>query len=166
VLCFNCIGVLPIVGEKMKDYFSYRANEDWDQERDHEMYRRQVFTHFAALKGLTLEYFGADDAAHEFKVDGIIFKVLEDPNDGYRSCLGVIEYGEESDAIFFRKGLARVRIETYEGRNVDYSSGDQGYQLVDVEDGHVWLEFGTDNTDDYYPMFIFRHTPKEPEVVV
>lgn len=150
----------------MKDYFSYRANEDWDQERDHEMYRRQVFTHFAALKGLTLEYFGADDAAHEFKVDGIIFKVLEDPNDGYRSCLGVIEYGEESDAIFFRKGLARVRIETYEGRNVDYSSGDQGYQLVDVEDGHVWLEFGTDNTDDYYPMFIFRHTPKEPEVVV
>ena len=147
----------------MKDYFSYHAHEDWDQEKAQEVYRKQVFTHFAALKGMTLEYFGADDSAHEFKVDGIIFKVLEDPSDGYRSCLGVIEYGEESNSIFFRKALARVRIETYEGRNVDYSSGDQGYQLVDISDDHIWLEFGTDNTDDYYPMFIFRHTPKEPQ---
>lgn len=150
----------------MKDYFSYQASEDYDEERLHRPYRELVFNHFAALGGLVLEYFGADDAAHEFKLDGIVFKVLEDPNDGYRSMLGVIEYGKQSDSIFFRKPLAKVRIETYEERYVDHSAGDQGYQLVDIEDGHVWLEFGTDNTDDYYPYFVFRHTPKEPEVEV
>ena len=152
----------------MKDYFSYQASEDYDEEHRHEAYRKQVFTHFAALEGMTLEYFGADDAAHEFKVDGIIFKVLEDPNDGYRSCLGVIEYGEQSDSIFFQRSLAKVRIETYEGRTHEgsWSQSDQGYQLVDIEDGHVWLEFGTDNTDDYYPYFVFRHTPKEPTIEV
>ena len=151
----------------MNNYFSGQA-EYYDSSEDlkHQVYRDMVFKHFATLEGMTLEYFGADAASNEFKVDGIIFKVLEDPNDGYRSCLGVIEYGEQSDSIFFRKSLAKVRIETYEGRNVDYSQGDQGYQLVDIEDGHVWLEFGTDNTDDYYPYFIFRHTPKEPEVEV
>ena len=152
----------------MKDYFSYHASEDWDEETSHRAYREQVFNHFAALEGLALEYFGADDAAHEFMVDGIIFKVLEDPNDGYRSMLGVIEYGEKSDSIFFRKSLAKVRIKTYEGRSSKdgWSKSDEGYQLVDVEDGHVWLEFGTDNTDDYYPYFVFRHTPKEPKVEV
>ena len=152
----------------MKDYFSYSASDDWDHEKAERIYREYVFNHFAALKGLTLEYFGADDASHEFMVDGIVFKVLEDPNDGYRSMLGVIEYGEKSDSIFFRKSLAKVRIETYEGRISEgsWSQSDEGYQLVDIEDGHVWLEFGTDNTDDYYPYFVFRHTPKEPSVEI
>lgn len=152
----------------MKDYFSYHASEDWDSESDQRPYREHVFKHFAALEGLVLEYYGADDASHEFKLDGIVFKVLEDPQDGYRSMLGVIEYGKQSDSIFFRKPLARVRIATYEDRtnNDHYSQSDQGYQLVDVDDGHVWLEFGTDNTDDYYPYFVFRHMPKEPKVEV
>jgi hypothetical protein len=151
----------------MRDYFSYNASEDYDSEISEMPYRQHVFTHFAALEGMILEYFGADDAANEFKVDGIIFKVLEDPNDGYRSCLGVIEYGEESDAIFFRKPLAKVRVETYEGLDRDtYNSSCQGYRLVDIEDGHTWLEFGTDNTDDYYPFFVFRHMPKEPNTEI
>ena len=147
----------------MKDFFSYSASDAWESEEGERPYREQVFRHFATLQGMVLEYYGADDASHEFNVDGIVFKVLEDPSDGYRSCLGVIEYGEESRSIFFRRPLGKVKIETYEGRNSDYSSNDVGYQLVDVEDGHVWLEFGTDNTDDYYPYFVFRHTPKTAE---
>jgi len=145
----------------MERFFSGRAHEDWDENQRHMSYWAQVLAHFAALKDMELEYFGADDATHEFKLDGIVFKVLEDPDDGYRSHLGVIEYAAQSESIFFRTPLARVRIETYQGRNNEYSQGDQGYQLVDVSDDHIWLEFGTDNTDDYYPMFVFRHMPKE-----
>lgn len=151
----------------MKDYFSYSSSDDWDQEKAQRPYRESVFNHFAALKGIDIEYFGADAATYEFKLDGIIFKVLEDPNDGYRSMLGVIEYGEQSDSIFFREALGKIRIETYEDMSRDeYNSGCQGYRFVDIEDGHVWLEFGTDNTDDYYPYMIFRHMPKEPKVEV
>ena len=151
----------------MNNYFSGEVGHYGSGLREdlkHQAYRDMVFKHFAALEGMTLEYFGADTASNEFKVDRIIFKVLEDPDDGYRSHLGVIEYGEQSNSIFFRKPLAKVRIETYEGRpHSDWgSASDQGYQLVDIEDGHVWLEFGTDNTDDYYPYFVFRHKPKKP----
>ena len=32
--------------------------------------------------------------------------------------------------------------------------------VVDVEDGHVWLTFGTEWYDDYYPMFRFEYKPK------
>jgi len=145
----------------MKDLFSgnsqdYNADA-WPATKATEAMAR---THFQNLTGLELDYYGADAGDHTFKVDDIVFKVLEDPNDGYRSCLGTIDYTDEHNSIFFRTPVARVRIETYEGRNREYSQGDQGYQLVDITDGHVWLEFGTDNTDDYYPCFVFRHMPK------
>ncbi|MBK26115.1 MAG: hypothetical protein CME70_19110 [Halobacteriovorax sp.] len=146
------------------DYFSHSANEDWDENERHRPYWKQVFAHFSALEGMELEYFGADDAAHEFKLDDIIFKVLEDPDDGYRSHLGVIEYGSQSNSIFFRTSLGKVRIEVYDGEKRGDSWGSeacQGYRLVDVNDGHIWLEFGTDNMDDYYPYFVFRHMPKD-----
>ncbi len=158
----------------IQDFFSHSVHEDWDENERNRPYWQQVFTHFAALEGMELEYFGADDAAHEFKLDDIIFKVLEDPDDGYRSHLGVIEYGTQSNSIFFRTPLGKVRIETYSGENPpDREEGDdwsneacQGYCLIDVADGHMWLRFGTDNTDDYYPYFVFRHHPKEQEIEV
>ena len=128
-----------------------------------------ALTHFQSLDGAVLEYYGADTGDHTFKVDDIVFKVLEDPDDGYRSHLGTIDYTREHNSIFFKTPVAKVMIETYdskhdpdEPRDDDSFSGvKQGYRLVDVDDGHVWLEFGTDNYDDYYPMFMFRHHPKE-----
>ena len=148
----------------MESYFSLNAHEDWDKNEEHNTYYTQVYTHFAALAGMELEYFGSDSSSHEFKIDDIIFKVLEDPADGWRSSLGVIEYGNESNAIFFCQPLATITVETYTGERVDNQYGDglnRGYRLVDINDGHIWLEFGTDNYNDYYPMFIFRHFPKE-----
>ena len=146
----------------MKDFFSGTSTEYDHQLSDGDRgYQAHVLTHFSALQGMILEYFGADSGSHEFKVDDIIFKVLEDPDDGYRSHLGAIEYGEKSEGIFFSQPIARVKIETYEN---EWRSGwvgvHQGYRLVDVDDNHVWLEFGTDHCDDYYPTFAFRHLPK------
>ena len=132
-------------------------------------------THFKSLEGLELDYYGADAGDHTFKVDDVVFKVLEDPDDGYRSHLGTIDYTKEHNSIFFRTPVARVRIETYDtaepddrpSRNErgedDYDDCDgvnEGYRLVDVTDGHVWLEFGTHNYQDYYPCFAFTHWPK------
>ena len=131
-------------------------------------------SHFLNIVGMELSYYGADSADNTFKVDGIVFKVLEDPNDGYRSMLGTIDYTDESTSIFFRSPIASVRIETYDSgtdsndpdhpdnRNEDDDiyGINEGYAFVDVDDGHIWLQFGTDNYDDYYPMFIFRHTPR------
>jgi len=124
-------------------------------------YRGMVYSHFNSLVGSEVNYYGADSAEHAFKIDDIVFKVLEDPNDGYRSCLGVIEYGEQNSSIFFHTPVARVRIEIFQESSA-YGNEKDGYRLVDVKDGHVWLEFGTDHTDDYYPMFVFNHHPRGP----
>lgn len=130
--------------------------------------------HFLTLAhaGAELEYYGADSGDQTFKVDGIVFKVLEDPDDGYRSHLGAIDYTDRHSSIFFRTPIGKVKIEAYDtgadpddpdkrDETLDSYGVDEGYRLVDIADGHVWLEFGTHNYDDYYPMFIFRHNPKE-----
>tara|TARA_R110000824_G_scaffold252068_4_gene440714 strand:- start:1236 stop:1679 length:444 start_codon:yes stop_codon:yes gene_type:complete len=136
---------------------------DLDEKTRNDAYYTQVFNHFSVLSGMTVDYYGADSGEHEFKIEGIVFKVLEDPEDGYRSHLGAIEFGEQSKGIFFSKPIAKVRIETYDSECVDSTftpTSNKGYRFVDAKDRHVWLEFGTDNYDDYYPYFVFRHTPK------
>ena len=126
--------------------------------------------HFLALVGTVVDYYGADGGEHEFKIDECIFKVLEDPDDGYRSHLGTIEYSSSSNGIFFKAPIAKVRIEEYDSSEPHavlwhdgYSENqlNQGYRLVDISDNHVWLIFGTHNYDDYYPCFVFRHFPKQ-----
>ncbi len=161
----------------MKSYFSNNTEEymDFDDPSEREStfkYRAHVFKHFASLRGAIMDYYGADSASNQFKVDGLVFRVLEDPDDGYRSHLGAIEYGDQSTSIFFRSPIAKVRIEIFEGLSNDNSehwprpgASREGYRLIDTEDDHVWLEFGTDNTDDYYPCFTFVHYPKEVMVV-
>ena len=138
-------------------------DEDFDREYERSSgdrkYRAMVYSHFNSLIGSEVDYYGADGSEHSFKIDNIAFKVLEDPNDGYRSCLGVIEYGEQNNSIFFHSPVARVRIEMFR-ESTEYGHENEGYRLVDVEDDHVWLEFGTNHYDDYYPMFVFTHFPK------
>ena len=139
-----------------EDYFG----KDWGEEALCKIVKK----HFLALVGSEVDYYGADDAEHTFKVDDVIFKALEDPDDGYRSYLGTINYSEDSNSIFFRAPIARVRIKSFNGQRVPGLDDDtpyHGYRFVDVEDGHVWLEFGTKDYDDYYPYFVFRHSPKK-----
>ena len=150
----------------MQDFFSGHSKAGgWLSGVEQAAAEVMAHSHFRALAGLELDYYGADEGDSTFKVDGIVFKILEDPNDGYRSMLGAIDYTDQHASIFFGSALARVRIEVYDGDDADGYGMNQGYALVDIADGHVWLEFGTDNYDDYYPMFVFRHYPKKNFVV-
>ena len=75
----------------MENHFSMCRHLRWEENESQTGYWKMVYDHFSALHGMSLDYYGADTGSHEFKLDGIIFKVLEDPGDGYRSHLGVIE---------------------------------------------------------------------------
>jgi hypothetical protein len=147
----------------MKNHF--RVLKDHDSEAGNVEFQKHVISHFLALKGLKLDYYGADSGTHTFNIDGIIFKVEEDPDDGYRSHLGPVIYDDGGSGIFFKQPIATVQIIEYvEEEDFDitvHGELDYGYRLVDVDDGHVWLEFGTANYNDYFPYFMFRHRPKK-----
>jgi hypothetical protein len=106
------------------------------------------------IVGREFYFYGVDSLM--FKLGRYVFEAVEDESDGYRSYFGSFESRNAADGIFLNRAVARVRVESYE----DHSS--DGWRLVDLRDGHVWLRVGTDNTDDYYPMFVFDYQPREP----
>lgn len=98
-------------------------------------------------------FYGVDH--NQFKLNDIVYEAVEDESDGYRSYLESVEV-RDSKGIFFGEPLDKVVL-------VEVDKGDfSGFELRSTTDeNHVWLRFGTDNYDDYYPCFVFRYEPKE-----
>jgi len=107
-------------------------------------------------------FYGVDSTQFMVGVGGsvIVFQAIENPDDGYRSYLDCVRIAKP-DGIFFDRPLAKVIINDIDEFN-EYRRTFEGYHLKDLTDDHVWLRFGTDNHDDYYPTFIFEYCPKEP----
>lgn len=82
------------------------------------------------------------------------FEVVEDKSDGYRSALKEIKTVPfDSKDIFSHRPIVQVHIS--EDRVKDVES-------INLKDagGHVWLSFGTDYSDNFYPIFIFKYSPE------
>jgi hypothetical protein len=102
-----------------------------------------------------MDFYGVDN--HSFRVgrgiDVRTFEAMEDEDDGYRSFMGAVE--RRADGVFFARPVSKVSLRKEANRYYrDYPM----YELVD-ETGHVWLRFGTDTTDEYYPFFVFDYSP-------
>lgn len=106
---------------------------------------------FSELVGDEFLFYGVDNQF--FKIDDTIWEVQEDPNDGYRSMLGTIEVcnNKAKNKLFFREPIAIVRVE--EDPEIE------GFRLRDTDHEHTWLQFGTDESESYYPCFRFNYTP-------
>ncbi len=118
---------------------------------------------FHALVGREMNFYGVVD--EKFMLDEVVWEAMENENDGYRSSIGDVVLRNDSHELFGKEPLARVRIVDVDrpwdrARDEPYDNVDDGYKLVDVQDGHVWLTFGTDNEDDYYPRFVFQYKSK------
>lgn len=107
---------------------------------------------FENTVGRVFGFYGVDGLA--FKLGRYVFEAVENEDDGYRSYLDTVRRASADGLIFRNRPLARVRVEDHD----DYT----GYKLVDVTDGYVWLEVGTNHDDEYYPSFVFHYSPKDP----
>ncbi len=105
-------------------------------------------------------FFGVDHCS--FKLGEQVFEAVEDENDGYRSCLGSVEVRDVAGKVFFKTPLDVVRLSRSSESAVpnDFSGELDFFRLTSIVDGHVWLEFGTSNSDDYYPCFVFHYRPR------
>jgi len=90
-----------------------------------------------------------------FRLNGTVYRVVEDPSDGYRSNMreiGVLPHVEITNAFPPVQVMAMMK------PNGDYNSHST-LILVDVQTGKIVLEAGTDRSDDYYPTFVARFDP-------
>ena len=118
---------------------------------------------FKSLIGFAYDFYGVDDTMFCIGLEGkrCVFEAIEDPSDGYRSYLESVQVSidDSRNRIFFRDSLGKVMIEETTGSEL------KGYSFKDVDTGHVWLQFGTDEFDNYYPLFTFRYRARAPDAV-
>jgi hypothetical protein len=96
-----------------------------------------------------------------FRLDGKVYTAIEDPSDGYRSSMEKLFVSEDHQ---MRNVFAPVRVLARLCDKGEYGSHADLLQLLDVKNGKVILEVGTDNDDDYYPGFVASWKPENMAV--
>lgn len=95
-----------------------------------------------------------------FELDGVTYMAVEDPSDGYRSCMDDL-------LVTDRKPSTRLPdievLATHQDKD-SYGSSDDILVIRDIKNGKKILEVGTSNCDDYYPCFICEWIPKNLSV--
>ena len=120
------------------------------------------------LIGRSVEFFGISEShtnqskgeAFLIKLGANAFQINRYEPDSWRSMCGEIETVDLSSyqkLEFFKFSLAKVRVEVIEECD---GLPAEGYRLVDIKDGHVWLTFGTVYYDEWYPYFYHSYEPK------
>lgn len=95
-------------------------------------------------------FYGADENTATFQIGTHLWHVDSEDDHGDDNSSWFTEI-EPCTGAHFTTPLARVRI-----------SGDcDGYEVRDLVDGHIWLEFGTRYYNTYDSSFFFTYTPKE-----
>jgi hypothetical protein len=130
------------------------------------MKRLNQHVRLADLVGETFQLYGACENVIKLgdSNGNIVFlEAVEDPQDGWRSCLNYLRVVKNTSWIF--PSLA-VNVRVWGGDSTTQTLGlvlppDNALDTIKFVDhkNHVWLTVGTDNTDDYYPCFVFRYTP-------
>jgi len=83
-----------------------------------------------------------------FIIDGLTYSVIENPCDGYRSCMKEIKQSP-------------VEVENkFPDVTVYGSMNDQVLIFHDVHTNKIVLSIGTRNAHDYYPCFVSNFSPE------
>lgn len=101
------------------------------------------------------KYYSDSSNVMYFILDGVTYAAIEDPTDGYRSCMKDIVVSEHKVTNRFKAqrvlGIQREKDSGWRQDVID---------MYDVVTGKRVLSFGTGDADDYYPFFVCEFTPE------
>lgn len=92
-----------------------------------------------------------------FVLDGITYTAIEDPSDGYRSALDSLIRSDDKVSNNFTPIEVTV---SYVETSDEHSGVCDILEFRDTKNGKLVLEIGTDNVDDYYPVFVGSFIPE------
>lgn len=92
-----------------------------------------------------------------FRLDGITYMAIEDPNDGYRSTMEElgIDKGAKMKNVF-----SAIDVVSRHRTKGSYGNEDDILEILDVNSGKRILEVGTESIDDYYPSYVANFHPE------
>lgn len=96
-----------------------------------------------------------DACVMRLRLDGKVYTAVENPDDGYRSSM---------DRLFvedcpIKNAFPPIRVLAKKKSDDKWGTNDT-IELIDLVTGKVVAEFGTDNTEDYYPSFVSAFWPE------
>jgi len=94
-----------------------------------------------------------------FRLDGVVYIAVEDPEDGYLSCLNEILIGDKITNQFKKCPVRGKWIDKNE-----YGSDCDIIQFIDDLTNKVVLEIGTDHAYNYYPSFVANFNPENMSI--
>lgn len=114
---------------------------------------QNMLNHFTSLVGSKSKFEGFCSEEKTFKYSGIVWQVIEDEYDGFRSQLDWIVYGNQNKE--FTNNLNKsALLEKWDGTTTKSISYFSGWVLKDIETNEVLLMIGTDFSDHYYPSTV------------
>ncbi|POO54367.1 hypothetical protein CPJ18_02395 [Agrobacterium rosae] len=98
-----------------------------------------------------------DSSVCRFRLDGVVYIAIEDPDDGYRSSMRNLTVANDAT---MKNVFPSVEVLGRHRTTGEYGETDDVLELIDTITGKVVLEVGTDNSDDYYPSFVASFHPE------
>ena len=97
-----------------------------------------------------------------FCLDGKVYSAIEDPQDGYRSCMRDLIVNDAAMSNTFEP-VGVIGVHRTDG---GLSEIDNVLELIDITTGGLVIEVGTTNTDDYYPCYLAVFRPENMKLNV
>lgn len=96
-----------------------------------------------------------------FRLDGVVYEAIENPEDDYRSSLGALRRAEDGTPMVNTFTPTHVKCEHIISRGDDYYDTCDILRFTATGNGKTVLEVGTDNSDDYYPSCVLSFFPQD-----
>lgn len=94
--------------------------------------------------------------ALRFRLNGVCYAAVEDPQDGYRSCMRELLISNAP----IRNTFAPVPVVGILQDKDEYGQDSELLKLVAAATGKTILTIGTKNTYDYYPCYVANFQPE------
>lgn len=94
-----------------------------------------------------------------FRLDGVVYLAVEDPDDGYRSAMRELNIDENAKM----KNLFNAVDVVARYRTKGIYDNDSIYDILEIinaDSGAIILSVGTESIDGYYPEYVARFHPE------
>ena len=104
---------------------------------------------------------GEDDCNYiKFRLDGVSYMAVEDPDDGYRSCCRELEVVDRGCKIKLPDILVECKMRDDKYDKIWGTEVNDILEFYDINNKQMFMAVGTGNTNDYYPYFVFEYMPE------
>lgn len=97
----------------------------------------------------------------KFRLDGVTYMAVEDPDDGYRCYCRELEIEDGECRTSLPDIIVECKMRDDVHDDIWGTEENDILEFYDINNKQMFMAVGTGNTNDYYPYFMFEYMPEE-----